>query len=78
MSLWVNTRPKLRPFILKRDNHTCRKCGYKPPNELEEWRLHIHHIEPDGGHDPENLITLCIWCHGKTHVYNRDMNKDFS
>ena len=56
---------KLRRDILKRDGFKCRECGF--PKHLE-----VHHIIPksEGGSDePENLITLCIRCHQKTHNF---------
>lgn len=47
---------------MRRDKHTCRKCGYKPTDE----RLEVHHIVPQafGGNDSvDNLATLCSTCH---------------
>lgn len=55
---------KLRDFIKKRDNFTCRECGnssHVEPNLL----LEIDHITPvsKGGHTVEdNLRTLCWKC----------------
>ena len=52
-------RKIVRPNILKRDNHTCQKCGLTK-------RLQIHHIDGNKKNDnPNNLITLCIFCHQK-------------
>ncbi|MDB4957614.1 MAG: hypothetical protein JWO36_5183 [Myxococcales bacterium] len=48
-----------RKATLARDNHACRKCG--APDQLD-----VHHkIERvfGGGHELENLITLCGDCH---------------
>lgn len=70
------------PHILERDNFTCQICG-------RQRRLHIHHIDGNGmshngiiqsrkdrNDSPDNLITLCNYCHysitclrqGKEHV----------
>lgn len=46
--------------ILKRDNYRCHLCN-------ATTNLHVHHILPrclGGGHDDENLVTLCAKCHG--------------
>lgn len=31
---------------------------------------HLHHRRRrrDGGHDPQNLVTLCAWCHRDVHA----------
>jgi hypothetical protein len=50
---------KIRLIVIKRDNYKCQLC----PNTE---RLQVHHIIPwRDTHDnsPENLITLCIYCH---------------
>jgi len=75
MSLWVNARPKIRPLVLLRDDFTCQECGLKPNNIS---RLHCHHIIPNSDHSLDNLITLCMNCHGKTHVFNKSMKKDWN
>lgn len=61
---------KARLKILERDNYKCVNCG-------KDEDLHVHHKihKSDGGtNDPENLITLCKWCHAERHkgepVYN--------
>ncbi len=58
---WIKTRR----MVCKRDNQTCRICGYKAGGKL---KLHVHHIVPYRiSHDDslENLITLCQTCHTK-------------
>jgi len=53
---------KLLQMVFERDKH-CQEC--KSPYNLE-----IHHIEfkSHGGSDTaENLITLCVCCHGLKH-----------
>lgn len=49
--------------ILKRDNYTCQKCGYKNDKGIG---LEIHHINPKRNKpedEHENLIALCSICH---------------
>ncbi len=53
---------RVRERILARDNRTCQFCFDT------ESRLDIHHItsRTQGGDDmPENLITLCSFCHAR-------------
>ncbi len=47
----------VRPSILERDENRCVKCGLT----LE---LEVHHIEGYANNQPENLVTLCCFCHG--------------
>lgn len=50
---------KLRDQIVERDNSQCYICSSRT-------NLHVHHIirrSYGGGHDPDNLITLCSGCH---------------
>jgi 5-methylcytosine-specific restriction endonuclease McrA len=47
---------KLRPAILKRDNHKCLKCG-------SPHRLNVHHVNRVDDNKPDNLQTLCYKCH---------------
>jgi HNH endonuclease len=62
----VAVSKRLRFEILRRDNHTCRYCGRKPP----EVQLTIDHVQPTalGGRDvAENLVACCRECNsGKT------------
>ncbi|MEM2990961.1 MAG: HNH endonuclease [Halobacteria archaeon] len=49
--------------IISRDKEKCQICGY-------EGDLRVHHIVPVkdcGNNSPENLITLCKYCHYKLH-----------
>ncbi|PSB24007.1 group II intron reverse transcriptase/maturase [Chlorogloea sp. CCALA 695] len=52
--------------ILKRQNHSCAKCGYKTTSDE---RVHLHHI--DGNHHNwkfNNLEALHESCHDYTHM----------
>lgn len=59
----------LKPAVLARDGHVCRKCG-------ADKNLHVHHIDGRGKGYPrelrnntiENLITLCGVCHALVHA----------
>lgn len=55
--------------IRQRDKHRCRVCGGSN-------KLCVHHITPIEyfnrdfvkAHNPDNLVTLCLSCHMKTHA----------
>lgn len=62
---------KQRLECYERDNFTCQRCGDKCISR-ESFNgenggkiIQAHHIDPDGGNDLENLITLCAICHGE-------------
>jgi len=56
----------LKESIRKRDNYICQECGYT--KEELGHTLHIHHIDYNKDNlNPENLISLCRCCHGKTN-----------
>lgn len=59
---------RLRFEILRRDKHTCRYCGAKPP----QAHLRVDHVIPValGGSDaPDNLVTACEPCNtGKASI----------
>jgi len=67
---WTNDRLQ----VLKRDGYTCQECRDTGDG------LHVHHIVPRSqfGHDwvamnaPSNLITLCVHCHTRLHVSERN------
>lgn len=54
---------ELRHRVLRRDGWRCQVCG-------SAYNLQIHHLQSRHhlGHDiMENLISLCVRCHGKAH-----------
>lgn len=56
----------LKEKVRERDARTCQHCG-KPEAESRR-KLDVHHIDYNKDNlDPENLISLCNSCHGKTH-----------
>ena len=67
----------LKEQIKKRDNYTCKMCGYKeiPDNK----KLAIHHIDYNKNNLKEdNLISLCTECHGKTNIDREYWQRTFS
>ena len=54
---------QLKQEVFKRDNFTCRKCGF---HNLKGGEIEVHHINMrvnGGENDQSNLITLCSICH---------------
>lgn len=56
----------VREYVLFRDDHTCQCCRGKSRDKI----LNVHHIESrkTGGDSPDNLITLCEYCHKQYHL----------
>jgi 5-methylcytosine-specific restriction endonuclease McrA len=53
----------LKTEVLERDGWRCQDCG-------SATMLAVHHLQPRSklGHDTsDNLITLCVYCHGRRH-----------
>jgi len=72
MAKKLSVSQKTKAKIFKRDNFTCRKCGFKGLSD----NLEIHHIKMmvNGGEDhADNLITLCSIC----HYFSPDDESDF-
>jgi len=61
---------KLRSLVLKRDNHSCVKCGANRKTD-KETRLEVDHVlavSKGGDNSPGNLQTLCSNCNrGKSN-----------
>jgi 5-methylcytosine-specific restriction endonuclease McrA len=58
----------LRQQILRRDGWRCQTCGAMS-------NLEVHHKEfrsQSGPDSEENLITLCVCCHGEIHSTGRN------
>lgn len=69
---WTNT---LRRSIRERDNYTCQLCG----EEQGDVAFSVHHIDYDKANcSPDNLITLCKSCHGKTTLHRDCWKEIFS
>jgi len=55
---------ELRKAIYERDGWICQECG----KHCEGREIQCHHIEPykiNQNNNPDNLITLCVSCHGQ-------------
>ncbi|MEM0143799.1 MAG: hypothetical protein QXL94_07645 [Candidatus Parvarchaeum sp.] len=59
-----NEWKKIRQRILKRDNNTCKYCGY-----FSDSFMNVDYIDgnPENNSD-SNLQTLCMWCHMIKHA----------
>jgi len=60
-----------RRRIYRRDNYQCQECGARGGHS-GDTELHCHHKDPisqGGGHEPNNLVTLCRNCHNKKHEH---------
>ena len=63
----------VREYVLWRDNHICQCCKGKSKDKV----LNVHHIESRniGGNAPNNLVTLCEYCHKQYHKGNIQLPK---
>lgn len=53
-----------RKEVFQRDDYTCTECGYRSQRKRGEVNdLECHHTTPHGGHEMENLRTVCLPCH---------------
>ena len=63
----------MRDYVLERDNWTCQDCGMTQEQHILIFgkNITIHHIDQKGStseiknNNLNNLITLCLRCHGK-------------
>lgn len=66
--------PEVYDAVLRRDNYSCRKCGWKVADrKFGEKRqfIELHHIEhhKDGGaNNLDNLVTMCNVHHDSVHA----------
>lgn len=55
---------KIRLTVLERDGYTCHFCGFSSPSYME-----VHHLRGRfDDNSPENLSTLCPFCHSCHHL----------
>jgi len=57
--------PRLRRWVFQRDRYICQHCGRKTSHPQ------CHHIRPigrGGSHHPNNLTTLCEYCHKRIYM----------
>lgn len=58
---------EVRFTVLDRDGWQCQNCGESDPDKLT-----LHHVKyrsHGGGDNPDNLCTLCWFCHRMIHDY---------
>lgn len=61
---------KLRKSVRERDGNVCALCG--------KLGSQVHHINYDkNNHSPDNLITLCVSCHGRTNARRKYWERKF-
>lgn len=61
-----------RRRVYRRDDYTCQNCGARG-GRYGNTELHAHHIVPKsqgGGHQLDNLETLCVRCHNAAHDHD--------
>src|SRR3990167_7253429 len=64
----------LKEKIRARDNYVCRVCGMQEEEHILVYSasLHVHHIDyVKQNCGMNNLVPLCVQCHGRTN-YNRE------
>lgn len=65
----VEWTKRFKARIRLRDEHICQLCNLT--EEQHGKKLCVHHIDFNRCNlEPENLITLCKYCHGKFHGKN--------
>jgi hypothetical protein len=72
----VEWNKRFKEKIRLRDEYRCQLCDLDEVNHGK--KLCVHHIDFDRFNlSPENLITLCKYCHGKFHgKYTREKCKE--
>jgi HNH endonuclease len=61
---WKRTRRQ----VLKRDNSTCRYCGWTAQKFMQ-----VNHIGAEDNHRLDNLETVCTACHAILHIGIKSM-----
>ncbi len=59
--------PKTRATVIERDSSTCQDCGHVGETGNRKGEIQVHHITPSrlgGSGDANNLVSLCVECHG--------------
>ena len=53
-----------RKAALRRDIYTCTVCGYESQRQKGDVHdLEVHHVNPNGDYNVDNLCTVCLPCH---------------
>ena len=56
---------KLHRQALERDGWRCQVCGSMQNLQVHHLKLRSH----SGGDEEQNLITSCVQCHERAHLY---------
>lgn len=54
----------------------CQICGFTFLKRNGEPYFEVHHVDPDGGHQPQNLLVLCANCHAQMEHAEVDVRRD--
>lgn len=54
----------------------CQICGFTFLKRNGEPYFEVHHIDPNGGHQPQNLLVLCANCHAQMEHANVEVKRD--
>jgi 5-methylcytosine-specific restriction endonuclease McrA len=57
--------------VWERDDWTCQGGGCPGTYPLDSKPHHVRYRSQAGSDTMDNLVTLCIYCHGKAHGVNR-------
>ena len=75
-------RKNFRDSVFKRDNYSCKLCGFKSSKEKALEELDAHHITdralmPNGGYVASNGITVCEPCHELAETWHKTNQQSF-
>lgn len=55
----------------------CQICGFTFRKRNGEPYFEVHHVDPEGGHQPQNLLVLCANCHAQMeHADVEEVKRD--
>jgi len=54
----------------------CQICGFTFRKRNGEPYFEVHHVDPNGGHQPQNLLVLCPNCHAQMEHAEVDVRRD--
>ena len=57
--------PALRALLEAIHQGKCQICGFTFNKQDGKPYFEIHHLEPDGGHHPMNVLVICPNCHAQ-------------
>ncbi|MCC6038182.1 MAG: HNH endonuclease [Armatimonadetes bacterium] len=54
----------------------CQICGFTFRKRNGEPYFEVHHVDPDAGHHPQNLLVLCANCHAQMEHANVEVKRN--